>query len=159
MDRRMAVVDGNGIVINVVTLSDGSDWRPPDGATLVEDASGAAEPLGSYDGAAFHPAPDGAHPRTPEAPVAPPTLADFQAAIDGHVDAVAGARNYSSGTSCASYAASTVPQWQAEAAAFIAWRDAVWAYAYAELDKVENGQRLTPAVADFVDELPAIVWP
>lgn len=88
-----------------------------------------------------------------------PTLADFQAAIDGHVDAVAGARNYSSGTSCASYAASTVPQWQAEAAAFIAWRDAVWAHAYAELDKVENGQRPVPAVADFVAELPAIVWP
>lgn len=91
--------------------------------------------------------------------VPPPTLADFQAAIDAHVDAVAGQRNYSSGTSCASYAASTVPQWQGEATTFIAWRDGVWAYAYAELDRVETGQRPAPAVTDFVAELPTIVWP
>ena len=43
-----------------------------------------------------------------------------------------------------------------EAAAFIAWRDDVWAYACAELDKVQAGVRM---VADFIEELPVMRWP
>jgi len=41
----------------------------------------------------------------------------------------------------------------------VAWRDAVWAYAYAELGKVMNSERAAPTVEAFLDELPAIVWP
>jgi len=52
-----------------------------------------------------------------------------------------------------------VPQWAAEAAAFAAWRDAVWTYAYAELAKVQAGQRAQPTVTDLIAELPAIIWP
>ena len=100
-------------------------------------------------------------------PIAPyeqpdPTLEDYRSAIQAHVDATAQARNYDSAVSCASYVASGNPVWAAEAQAFVAWRDAVWAYAFAELDKVQSGQREQPTVADFVDEVQAVLpmeWP
>lgn len=84
---------------------------------------------------------------------------DYRIAIERHVDAVAQSRNYSGGVSLASYVASTNQVWAAEAQAFVAWRDGVWAYAYAELDKVQNGQRPQPTVEEFIDELDPIVWP
>lgn len=86
-------------------------------------------------------------------------IGDYQAAIETLVDAVARQRGYSSAVSCASYIASTNPQWAAEAGAFVAWRDAAWAYAFAELEKVQGGQREVPALDAFLGELPAIEWP
>lgn len=86
------------------------------------------------------------------------TVEGFRAAIQGHVDATARSRNYDSGNALASYVASTNPQWAAEAQTFVAWRDAVWLHAYAELDKVMAGEREQPSVAEFVDELPKIEW-
>lgn len=83
----------------------------------------------------------------------------FKSAIQDHIDATAAARNYTDGVSLASYVASTVPSWAAEAAAFVAWRDAVWAYAYAEMDRVLNAERPQPSVAEMLSELPAIEWP
>lgn len=87
------------------------------------------------------------------------TLATFQMAIQAHVDGTAKSRRYGDGNSLAGYVNSTIPKWSAEAAAFVAWRDQVWVYAYAELDKALGGQRPIPAVADFILELPAISWP
>lgn len=87
------------------------------------------------------------------------TVSTFQAAIQAHVDATAKARNYSDGNSLAGYVNSTVVKWSAEAVAFVAWRDAVWVYSYAELDKALGGQRPIPTVEDFIAELPAISWP
>lgn len=99
-------------------------------------------------------------PPPPEPPEpAPPSLYDYRLAIQSHVDATAQARSYDSGITCASYLGSTNPAWAAEAAAFVAWRDAVWGYAYTELAKVESGARPQPSVAEIVVELPAIVWP
>lgn len=83
----------------------------------------------------------------------------FRAAIQQHVDQTAIAKLYDSGNSLATYVSSTVPQWAAEAAAFVAWRDAVWAYAYAEMDKVLGGLRAQPTIEDFLAELPEIEWP
>lgn len=83
----------------------------------------------------------------------------FRLAIQAHVDAAAQARRYDGGVSLASYVASSNPAWAAEAQAFVSWRDAVWTYAYAELDKVLTGQREQPGVDAFLAELPAIVWP
>lgn len=85
------------------------------------------------------------------------TVERFRSAIQTHVDATAKSRNYDGGNALASYVASTNPQWAAKAQAFVAWRDAVWLYAYAELDKVMAGQREQPTVEAFVNELPAIV--
>lgn len=89
----------------------------------------------------------------------PPALDDYRRAIQSHIDATAQARNYDSGATCAGYVNSTNSAWAAEATAFVAWRDAAWAYAYAELAKVQDGARPQPTVAEIVGELPAIDWP
>ena len=82
----------------------------------------------------------------------------YTAALDSHVDAVAGERDYSSAVSLASYSASTNSEWAAEAQAFIEWRDAFWAAAIAKLDEVEAGAP-APAFDTLIAELPAIEWP
>ena len=89
----------------------------------------------------------------------PPTLADYENAIQGLVDTTATEKMFRDGVTLASYVASTNSQWAAEAQAFVAWRDAVWAYSYAELAKVQAGEREQPSPADFLAELPAIAWP
>lgn len=94
-------------------------------------------------------------PYTPPAP----TIDDYETAIQGMVDATAKEKLFRDGVTLASYTASTNPQWAAEATAFVAWRDGVWAYAYAELAKVQAGQREQPTVEDFLTEIDPIVWP
>ena len=89
----------------------------------------------------------------------PLTEDDYRRAIQRLIDAHAQSRRYDNGNSLATYATSSNPDWAAEAAAFVAWRDAVWAYAYAEMDKVLAGEREQPSVEDFIGELPQIVWP
>ncbi|WP_343314241.1 hypothetical protein AAIB41_03565 [Brucella sp. BE17] len=66
---------------------------------------------------------------------------------------------YDSGATFASYVNSTKPEWAAEAKAFVAWRDQVWSYALAELDKVQSGEREQPSVEPFLSELPVFDWP
>lgn len=84
---------------------------------------------------------------------------DYKSAVQALIDATARQRNYDGGVSLAGYATSTTPQWAAEAAAFIAWRDAVWAYVYAQLVAIAAEQRERPRVDELVAELPAIAWP
>jgi hypothetical protein len=130
--------------------------RFPDGSTVAwnEETGG---PLGGGEAWRLWEA-DGSP--EPEPFVEPASaIDDYRAAIQAHVDATARARNYDSGLTCASYVGSTNPAWAAEAAAFVPWRDAVWVYAFAELDKVQNGQRPQPSIAEIIAELPAIVWP
>lgn len=86
-------------------------------------------------------------------------LARFEAAIQSHIDATVSARRYRDGFALAGYASSTMPQFAAEAQAFVAWRDAVWLHAYAEIDRVTAGARQAPAVEEFITELPSMVWP
>jgi hypothetical protein len=95
------------------------------------------------------------------APFAPPAVGvnDYVAAIEAHVDATARAKAYGGTASLASYVNSSVPAWAAEAAAFVAWRDAVWVYAYGEMAKVQAAQRTQPTVAELIAELPTITWP
>lgn len=88
-----------------------------------------------------------------------PVQADYENAIQVLVDATATGRRFRDGVTMASYVSSTNEQWAAEAQIFVAWRDAVWAHAYAELEKVQAGERSQPSIADFLTELPAIVWP
>lgn len=84
---------------------------------------------------------------------------DYRRAIQAHVDAAAQARQYDSGITCASYLGSTNSGWAAEATIFVAWRDAVWTYAYTELANVQAGQRGAPTVEAFLAELPPLIWP
>jgi hypothetical protein len=95
----------------------------------------------------------------PEAAPYTPTQADYEAAIEAHVNTTAKERQYRSDVSCVSYISSTIPQWAAEAAAFNTWRDQVWAYAYNQLYAVAQGQRTQPTIPALIAELPAITWP
>lgn len=88
-----------------------------------------------------------------------PTIGDYRTAIQSLIDAKAQEKDYDSGATLASYVNSTIPQWASEATAFVAWRDQVWAYALAELDRVQKAERDQPSVDDFLAELPAFEWP
>lgn len=84
--------------------------------------------------------------------------AAMQAAINARVEAVASTRNYNSAAHIASYVASTVPLWAAEAQAFVAWRDQVWLTAIAALEQAQQTGQI-PTEADVLASLPQIAWP
>ncbi|MBB5040797.1 hypothetical protein [Shinella fusca] len=92
-------------------------------------------------------------------PIQPPTLADYENAIQALVDTTAREKLFRDGVTLASYVSSTNPQWAAEATAFVSWRDGVWTYSYAELYKVQVGQREQPTVDAFLAEMPVVEWP
>lgn len=87
------------------------------------------------------------------------TIGAFEGAIQAFVDAKPRERAFRDGVTLASYIASTIPVWAAQAQAFVAWRDQVWLYAYGELAKVTAGERAQPTIEDFLAELPALIWP
>ncbi|MGG7581042.1 hypothetical protein [Rhizobium sp. Nf11,1] len=93
-----------------------------------------------------------------EAFLSAPTIADYQTAIQEMVDETARGKQFNDGVTLASYANSTNPEWAGQALAFIAWRDQVWLYAYAELEKVQSGEREQPTVEQIIAELPLIAW-
>lgn len=88
-----------------------------------------------------------------------PTLETYHYAIRNLIEDTAASHQYDGGLSLATYVNSTIPQWATEAQAFVAWRDSVWVYAYAQLGLVQQGKRAQPTPADFLKEIPAIVWP
>lgn len=85
--------------------------------------------------------------------------AKLEAALDAHVDATARSMGYRSSESCAGYAASTDPVFQAEALAFIAWRDDLWRAAIAVMQAVLAGQRAVPAATELLAEMPVFERP
>jgi hypothetical protein len=87
-----------------------------------------------------------------------PTQQDYAAAVQKHIDALAVSRGYADGVALAGYVASNVATWAYEAHAFIAWRDAVWDYVYAQLAAVQAGQRQQPTVQGLIGELPSVDW-
>jgi len=92
--------------------------------------------------------------------VAPqPSVSAYSAAIDAKVEAAARGRGYNSAAHMASYVASTVPAWAAEAATFVAWRDAVWSWALVELERVRAGEIAAPAIDDLIAAMPVVQWP
>jgi len=94
-----------------------------------------------------------------EPPAPPPTQADYAAAIQARVDAVAQAKQYTDGATLAGYATDPNPAYAGDAASFITWRSAVWVYANAQLALVLSGQRAQPTIDQLVGELPAAPWP
>jgi hypothetical protein len=97
--------------------------------------------------------PPATEPDAPSDP-APPTVEDYRAALNQHIDAVAQSRDFDNGVVAASWTGSSVKTWAADAQAFVTWRDAVWLHAYAVFAGEDR-----PAVHDFINALPAIVWP
>jgi hypothetical protein len=89
----------------------------------------------------------------------PLTETDYANAIQERIEEEAKSRSYSNAVTCSSYAQSTNPKWSAEAVAFIAWRDAVWNYVFAQLTAVQSGSRPQPTVEEILLELPIMSWP
>jgi hypothetical protein len=82
----------------------------------------------------------------------------YRAAVDQHIEAVARSRDYASSLHCVTYLHSTIAAWAAEAAAFVAWRDAVWIAVYAALDAWQAGGE-APTVEALIASLPPMEWP
>ena len=91
--------------------------------------------------------------------VTSPTFEEILAAVTPGVqawmDATAQQKGYDSVVSCATYATSSVPEFAADAAAIIAWRDQVWLAAYAWRDGL-NGQlpEVIPTLDEVIAQLP-----
>lgn len=97
----------------------------------------------------------------PHEPV-PPSIDDYSAAVQGMLDAKARERQYDSLLTAVGYVTSGNAAWAAEAVALRDWRDAVWAYALAQLALVTTGEREAPPVDAFVTEATAACpfeWP
>lgn len=73
-------------------------------------------------------------------------------------ESVAQEKLYANAVSCASYANSTNPQWKAEAEAFIAWRDSLYAYGLSVFQAIAQGAA-APSMDEFVAGIPNITWP
>lgn len=86
----------------------------------------------------------------PPSPTKEQIIASYESLAQKNLDAVAREWGYANMVTAASYAASTNPQYQADAQALIEWRDKYWAKAYTMEAKT------LPATAQaFVDALPA----
>ena len=84
----------------------------------------------------------------------------YRQAVQAHIDATAAQRGYEAGHTLAGYVASAVPLWQAEAEAFVAWRDQVWMFVFDTLAQIEAGEAAPPeSTQALIDTLPAIEWP
>ena len=68
-------------------------------------------------------------------------------------------RGYDNVMTLSSYTTSNNAQWKAEADAFIAWRDSVFAYAYQTLADVQAELMPLPSLEDFMAEMPTLTWP
>lgn len=88
-----------------------------------------------------------------------PTMADAAAALIADVqawlDTTAQKNGYDSIASCISYKDSAITQWQADAVAAIAWRDAVWQAAFQWQQSASTSQPATfPTEAEVIAQLP-----
>lgn len=82
------------------------------------------------------------------------------AAIQGEMDRQAQAHGYDSILSACSYAAqASGAPFQAQGAAFLAWRSTVWQEAYAKQAQVAAGTATMPTPAEAVAAMPALVLP
>ncbi len=68
-------------------------------------------------------------------------------------------RGYDNIFTLCSYVTSSNSQWQAEANAFISWRDSVFIYAYDILVQVQSQQISAPTIEEFMLGLPLLEWP
>jgi len=85
-------------------------------------------------------------------------LAELEAAVDQHIEAVAHADMWDSRITCTMRAGYPNP-WQNKAIAFGQWMDACYAHSIKVQTDVVAGLRTVPTKAELIAELPAMVWP
>jgi hypothetical protein len=83
---------------------------------------------------------------------------DIDVKVNQLIDYNANSRGYSGSQSIVGYVNSSNVQWQAEAQAFVAWRDQVWEHIYIEYMAIDAGGSI-PNEDTFMASLPQIVWP
>jgi hypothetical protein len=91
----------------------------------------------------------------PALQVAAPTIADYERAVQGHLDAAAQAAGYDDMISACSYAGAA-NAYQAESQKFITWRADVWVYCNKQMADVQSGARPAPTVDELIAELPLL---
>jgi hypothetical protein len=97
------------------------------------------------------------------APYVPPEMTPEErerivgSTLDGLMDAAAIERGYKSYDRLITYIHSQHPVWSADAAALVAWRDALW-LKVAELEALPAEEQPT-SIEALIAELPQITWP
>lgn len=136
-----AAIIEDGIVTNLIVV-DALDILP---GLVSGDGAGIGD---TWDGAEFK-----------RAPGPPPAVAQYVVAVQAMLDTKVQERRYYNILSACTYSTSTNATFKAEAAACMAWRDAVWAKAYAVLDDVNAGALAQPTIPELLAMLPALEWP
>lgn len=86
----------------------------------------------------------------------PPTLAEYDAAMEAHIKAARVARGYTTREpDC--YINSSNPRWKQDAVDYIAFRDAVMEYGLALMNEYAATGK-APTLEEFNAGLPAITW-
>ena len=99
---------------------------------------------------------DGFHYFKGEEPPRPVTFADYDNAMEAHLDAEKAARGYTK-REPSDYAGSSNPRWAQDAADWIAHRDEVMAYGLEVENKAKRGEPV-PTLDEFKAALPVIQW-
>lgn len=87
----------------------------------------------------------------------PPTLAEYDAAMEDHLVQERVARGYTTREPDA-YLTSANPRWAQDARDWVAHRDAVMAYALELINDVQARTITQPTLAEFCASLPRITW-
>jgi hypothetical protein len=91
----------------------------------------------------------------PPAPTMDDAAAALTADVQGWLDATAGQNGYDSLASCISYRGSAVAQWDADAKAGAAWRDAVWQACFQwQQNALANPPTIFPTSQEVIAQLP-----
>ena len=85
-------------------------------------------------------------------------LSQCDAALTAHLDATARIKHYDNRVTCALRAGYPGP-FQTEGMAFAQWMDACNWQAYQIMKGVQSGSMTMPTVAEFIGDMPAMVWP
>lgn len=134
---RSAILNENNVVVAIHVVSDLTGLINGEGAAIGD----------TWDGTQFI---------KPPAPL--PTLADYDAALTAHLDAVAQSRNWADRVSLMARAGFAGP-WQADAVAFGTWADGCNVIGYQLLADYQAGTIPQPTIAEMLALLPEMVWP
>lgn len=134
---RSAILNENNVVVAIHVVSDLTGLINGEGAAIGD----------TWDGTQFI---------KPPAPL--PTLADYDAALTAHLDAVAQSRNWADRVSLMARAGFAGP-WQADAVAFGTWADGCNVIGYQLLADYQAGTIPQPTIAEMLALLPPMVWP
>jgi len=160
----IAIIDGRTIGIDLSDMPEdihAVQWR--DSSGHIERQGFPNEPIQSISGfqtwiSRWNDAKTLEDNPAPYVPTQSEVIQSFKDAIQKTLDDEAKIKGYDDIVSACSYAG--YPNvFQAEAVAFGQWRANVWAYGYAELDKVIAGTRPVPTIAEILAELPGLVLP